>query len=76
MTNNPADLKLTNVQANVFNIISVRHKSGRITTRADIDEALGGIEKSWACRVLRSLTEKGLIERYGQRYYKLSTKGE
>lgn len=68
---NPLDFCLTVVQADVLQIIAQRTKAGRITTRMDISEALGGKDKSWTCRILRSLIDKGLVERYEQRYYKL-----
>lgn len=68
---NPLDFCLTVVQAEVLQIIAKRTKAGRITTRMDISEALGGKDKSWTCRILRALLEKGLIEKYEQRYYKL-----
>lgn len=68
---NPLDFCLTVVQAEVLQIIAKRTKAGRITTRIDISEALGGKDKSWTCRILRSLIDKGLVERYEQRYYKL-----
>lgn len=71
---NPLDFCLTVVQAEVLQIIAKRTKEARITTRIDISEALGGKDKSWTCRILRALLEKGLIEKYEQRYYKL--KGE
>lgn len=69
---NPADLKLTEVQATVYKLITDRHQSGQLTTRADIEKALGGKDKSWICRILKSLSAKGLVERYEQRYYKLA----
>lgn len=68
---NPLDFCLTVVQADVLQIIAKRTKAGRITTRIDISEALGGKDKSWTCRILRALIDKGLVERYEQRYYKL-----
>lgn len=68
---NPLDFCLTVVQAEVLQIIAQRTKAGRITTRMDISEALGGKDKSWTCRILRALIDKGLVERYEQRYYKL-----
>jgi predicted transcriptional regulator len=68
---NPLDFCLTVVQADVLQIIAKRTKAGRITTRMDISEALGGKDKSWTCRILRALIDKGLVERYEQRYYKL-----
>lgn len=68
---NPLDFCLTVVQAEVLQIIAKRTKAGRITTRMDISEALGGKDKSWTCRILRALIDKGLVERYEQRYYKL-----
>jgi len=68
---NPLDFCLTVVQAEVLQIIAKRTKAGRITTRIDISEALGGKDKSWTCRILRALIDKGLVERYEQRYYKL-----
>jgi len=71
---NPLDFCLTVVQSEVLKIVARRTKAGRITTRLDISEALGGKDKSWTCRILRALLEKGLIEKYEQRYYKL--KGE
>lgn len=71
-TFNPVDLQLTAVQSGVYSILLARHQSGQLTTRADIETALGGKDKSWICRILRVLSEKGLIERYQQRYYKIS----
>ena len=71
---NPLDFCLTVVQSEVLEIVARRTKAGRITTRLDISEALGGKDKLWTCRILRALLEKGLIEKYEQRYYKL--KGE
>lgn len=71
---NPLDFCLTVVQSEVLKIVARRTKAGRITTRLDISEALGGKDKSWTCRILRALLDKGLIEKYEQRYYKL--KGE
>ena len=68
---NPLDFCLTVVQAEVLQIIAKRTKEARITTRIDISEALGGKDKSWTCRILRALIDKGLVERYEQRYYKL-----
>jgi len=68
---NPLDFCLTVVQADVLQIIAKRTKAGRITTRMDVSEALGGKDKSWTCRILRALIDKGLVERYEQRYYKL-----
>lgn len=68
---NPLDFCLTVVQAEVLQIIAKRTKAGRITTRIDISEALGGKDKSWTCRILRALIDKGLVERYEKRYYKL-----
>ena len=68
---NPLDFCLTVVQADVLQIIAKRTKAGRITTRMDISEALGGKDKSWTCRIVRALIDKGLVERYEQRYYKL-----
>jgi DNA-binding MarR family transcriptional regulator len=69
---NPADLSLTAVQFQVYTAIKKRHKSGQLTTRADIADALGGRDKSWLCRILRALSARGLVERYQQRYYKLA----
>lgn len=43
--------------------------------RSDIEVGLGGKDKSWVCRILRALSDKGLIERYVQRYYKPTYKG-
>lgn len=62
---------LTAVQAEVFGIIKKRH--GKVTTRADIEAAAGSKDKSWICRILKSLIAKGLVERYEQRYYRLAT---
>lgn len=72
-TLNPADHNLTAVQSDVYRIVRDRHQSGQLTTRSDIEVALGGKDKSWICRILKSLSAKGLIERYEQRYYKLSS---
>jgi len=71
-TPNPVDLSLTAVQFQVYNTVLTRHQSGQLTTRANIEEALGGRDKSWICRILRALSDRGLIERYQQRYYKLA----
>lgn len=68
---NPLDFCLTVVQAEVLQIIAERTKYGSITTRLDISKSLGGKDKSWTCRILRALIDKGLVERYEQRYYKL-----
>ena len=73
-TINPADHNLTSVQSEVYSIVRDRHIAKLITTRSDIETALGGKDKSWICRILKSLTKKGLIERYQQRYYKLKGK--
>ena len=70
---NPVDLKLTEVQADVYNVIYVRQNSGQLTMRSHIQEALADRDKSWICKVIRALIAKGLVERYEQRYYKLAT---
>lgn len=70
-TNNFVDLMLTETQAKVYKILSDRYQSGKLTTRSDVEKALGGKEKSWVWRILNSLSEKGLVERYEQKYYKL-----
>lgn len=70
LNTNPVDLGLTNVQANVYQIIVERYKSGQLTTRADIQRALGVKSKSWICSVLRALRDKGLVVGYEQRLTK------
>lgn len=70
---NPVDLKLTEVQADVYNVIYARQNSGQLTMRSHIQEALADRDKSWICKVIRALIAKGLVERYEQRYYKLAT---
>lgn len=72
---NPVDLHLTLVQTNVLTIIKRRYAEGKLTMRSDIEVELGGKDKSWVCRILRALHDKGLIERYVQRYYKPIYKG-
>lgn len=68
---NPAEFMLTERQAAVYKLVKSRQNSGKVTTRLDIQNDLGGMDKSWICRVLKALIEKCLIERYEQRYYKL-----
>lgn len=43
------------------------------TTSGDLSKAWGDKERSYVYRVLKVLTDKGLVERYSQRYYKLAT---
>ncbi len=68
---NPASLGLTSLQLQAFRVIEQRQSAGELTTRSDIQTALEGREKSWVSRNLAVLIEKGLIELYNQRYYKL-----
>jgi len=70
MTNKPF-MALTQAQSDVFRVVRTRQNAGKITTRADIEKQLDMNDKSWTCRILKALIEKGAIERYDQRYYKL-----
>lgn len=69
---NASEFGLTEAQLKIYKAIEKRHRSYLITTRADIERDLGGLDKSWVCRILRILSSKGLVERYSQRYYRIA----
>ena len=69
---NPAELGLTGAEHEVFQIVSKRQAAGKTITSGDVAAAWGGKNRSYTYRVLKSLMNKGLIEQYSQRYYKLA----
>jgi len=70
-TFNPAHLALTDAQHEVYRIVRDRQDRGLTTTSGDVAEDWGDKNRSYVYRVLKALTDKNLVERYGQRYYKL-----
>lgn len=67
---NPVDLGLNSLQSDLYRSIAERHKAGTPTTSTDLAKELNK-EGSWIFRNLIVLIDKGLIERYGNKYYKL-----
>jgi len=70
---NPVDLCLTPTQHKAYLFIAKRHAAGQITKRSDIQAALNNVDRAWICRIIDVLIDRGLVERYKQRYYKLAT---
>lgn len=69
---NAAKLELTAAQNAVYKIVHSRQLSGETTTSTDVTNDRGLKDRSSTYRVLKSLIEKGLIETYAGKYYKLA----
>lgn len=69
---NPAEIGLTTSQNEVYCIVRSRQAKRLVTTSSDVAEDWGGKNRSHVYRVLKVLTDKGLVVRYDQRYYKLN----
>ena len=68
---NPAKEGLTKAEYNIFRVLKKRLDMDKVTSTGDISYALDGLDRSWIYRILISLTEKGIVERYGQRFYRI-----
>lgn len=69
---NPAALGLTDAQNNAYRILQNRQARGLTTTSSDVAEEWGDKDRSYVYRVLKALCDKGMVERYSRRYYKLT----
>lgn len=72
-THNPAELGLTAAESAAYTALTTAIGEGKTVTSGDVAERMDGKNRSYIYRVLERLINKGLVERYGQRYYKLAT---
>ena len=68
---NPAKEELTKSEHNVLKALKRRQNIDMVTSTGDLSYELHGLDRSWIYRILISLTEKGIVERYGQRFYRI-----
>lgn len=76
LTLNPAEYGLTVAEFRVYEIVAFRQEQKRTTTSGDVARGWGGKNRSYTYRVLKSLIDKGLVEQYSQRYYRLALRKE
>ena len=69
---NPAESGLTGAEYEVYNIVRARQAENETITTRYVSEEWGGKEMSWTWRVLRALMDKGMIEQYSGRFYRLA----
>lgn len=65
------DLGLTPAQFKAFEIVKKRSLKKLDTTIKDVAKAWGGKNRTYTSRTLKALIDKGLVERYSTRFYKL-----
>ena len=68
---NPVEEGLTEAEYNVFKVLEKRQVRGKVTSTGDISKALRGLDRSWIWRNLMSLIEKGIVEQYSRRCYRI-----
>lgn len=68
---NPAKERLGNAEAAVYKIVRRRQSRGLTITSGTVAKDYGNKHRVHVYRLLRSLIEKGLVERYDTRYYRL-----
>lgn len=71
---NPAQHGLTAAEDAAYQIVAKREAAMKTTTSGDVAEAWDDKNRSYTYRVLKSLIDKGLLEQYSHRYYRLKKK--
>lgn len=70
-TPNAVQLGLTPGEFEVYSIVRKRHLKGKTTANSDVAEAWDK-SRTYVYRTLRSLVDKGLVERYSGIFYRLA----
>ncbi len=68
---NPTKEGLTEPELRILKALKRRQNMDMVTSTGDLSNDLHGLDRSWIYRKLMSLIEKGIVERYGQRFYRI-----